>query len=168
MGVVQDVVIGRPREGADRVAWLAARRRFPEALAVAEQDAGIKAAARAALGEQYMQYLVDSEQYQAAAELAPRALRQDGAAWERWVYAFGQRRALACLAPRLPTLEPRLSAAAYDMALAALLRAPEGEQFALLNLCSLFCTASWRAPRRLLTPSAPLLALVQITLSCWL
>lgn len=87
----------------------------------------MKSGAREALGEQYMQYLVDSEQYDAAAELAPRVLRGDAAAWERWVYAFGQRRQLPLLAPRLPTVEPRLSSAAYDMALAALLRSPEGE-----------------------------------------
>jgi hypothetical protein len=128
--------VGRPREGADRVLWLAARRRFAEALAVAEQDAGVKAGMRADVGEQYLQYLVDAGQFAAAADLAPRVLRGDGGGgWERWVFAFGQRRALRALAPKLPTSDPRLSAAAYDMTLAALLPSPDGEAEAAAACC---------------------------------
>lgn len=40
--MVQDVVVGRPRDGDDRVAWLLDHRRFDKALAVLETDRGLK------------------------------------------------------------------------------------------------------------------------------
>jgi cytosine/adenosine deaminase-related metal-dependent hydrolase len=34
----QDIIVGRPRDGNDRVAWLGDRGRYAEALSVAEED----------------------------------------------------------------------------------------------------------------------------------
>ena len=43
---MQGLIVGRPRDGADRVAWLVQRQRYAEALSVAEQDrTGERAAA---------------------------------------------------------------------------------------------------------------------------
>ncbi len=39
----QDVVVGRPRDGDDRVAWLLDHGRFDKALAVLDTDRGLKA-----------------------------------------------------------------------------------------------------------------------------
>jgi hypothetical protein len=36
------VVVGRPRDGDDRVAWLLQRRRFREALAIASTDRSLR------------------------------------------------------------------------------------------------------------------------------
>lgn len=37
------MIVGRPRDGNDRIAWLSERRRFSEALAVAEGDWSVTA-----------------------------------------------------------------------------------------------------------------------------
>ena len=39
----QDVVVGRPRDGDDRVAWLLDHGRFDKALSVLDTDRGLKA-----------------------------------------------------------------------------------------------------------------------------
>lgn len=116
--------MGRPRYASDRIAWLAERLRFPEALTVAETDISVRPGARLALAEQYLTYLCSTKQYQEAADLCPRVLRDDAAAWERWIYTFGQEAQLPLLAPKLPITNPVLSPAAYDMALVACLRSP--------------------------------------------
>ena len=40
----QDVVVGRPRDGDDRVAWLLEHGRYDKALAVCESTRGLKPA----------------------------------------------------------------------------------------------------------------------------
>jgi len=40
--VLQDVVVGKPRDGDDRVAWLLDHQRFDAALSVLETDKGLK------------------------------------------------------------------------------------------------------------------------------
>jgi len=40
--VLQDVVVGKPRDGDDRVAWLLDHQRFDAALSVLETDTGLK------------------------------------------------------------------------------------------------------------------------------
>ena len=66
---------------------------------------------------------VSIKNYKRAAALCPRLLGKDSAAWERWVYIFGQAAQLPLLAPKVPTTDPLLSRAAYDMVLTACLRA---------------------------------------------
>jgi len=68
------------------------------------------------------QQVVSVKNYQKAADVCPRLLGKDSAAWERWVYIFGQAAQLPLLAPKLPTSDPVLSRAAYDMVLTACLR----------------------------------------------
>ena len=121
---MQGVVVGRPRTAADRISWLAERLRYAEALIVAETDISVKQGARLALAEEYLKYLIAGKKYHDAADLCPRALGNDAAAWERWVYTFGQEAQLPLLAPKLPISNPILSSAAYDMALVACLRSP--------------------------------------------
>jgi hypothetical protein len=40
--LLQDVVVGKPRDGDDRVAWLLDHQRFDKALSVLETDKGLK------------------------------------------------------------------------------------------------------------------------------
>jgi hypothetical protein len=128
------LLAGRPRDAADRVAWLSERSRFEEALAAADAAAPgeLPPAARAALGEAQLAHLFKARRYAAAAAAAPRALGADAAAWERWAFAFGQAARLPALAPRLP-VDPRLPPAVYDLALGALLNSPADHE-ALLAL----------------------------------
>jgi len=140
----KDIAIGRPRNSADRIAWLAERNRFPEAMAVADADREVGPAARLALGERYLQYLLSQKRYSEAAALCPSLLGKDAAAWERWVYEFAQVAKLALLAPHLPVADPQLSMSAYDLALNACLRATDGEiwQPSLAFLSACLCFAS--------------------------
>ena len=42
IGLMQDVVVGKPRDGDDRVVWLLDHQRFDKALSVLETDKGLK------------------------------------------------------------------------------------------------------------------------------
>ncbi|KFM22706.1 Vacuolar protein sorting-associated protein 41-like protein [Auxenochlorella protothecoides] len=117
-------VVGRPRDGNDRVAWMMERGRIAEALAVAESDATVTRPVREAVGEQYLQYLVDRDEWAATAAAAPRLLQGRALAWERWVHVFAGARELRRLAPHLPVSEPQLRTRTYDMVLQALLVSP--------------------------------------------
>ncbi len=139
------LLAGRPRDAADRVAWLSERGRFEEALAAADAAAPgeLPPAARAALGEAQLARLFKARRYAAAAAAAPRALGADAAAWERWAFAFGQAARLPALAPRLP-VDPRLPPAVYDLALGALLNSPADHE-ALLALAQAWPPGAYNA-----------------------
>ncbi|KAL4447636.1 hypothetical protein ABPG75_004855 [Micractinium tetrahymenae] len=127
----EGITVGRPRDGNDRVAWLAERGRYAEALTVAEEDSSVQPASLEAVGEQCLQALVREGRYEEAAALASRVLKANELAWERWVYTFAQARQLAALAPRLPTADPRLKPSTYDMVLSSLLLHPAEHQVLL-------------------------------------
>ena len=42
--LLQDIVVGRPRDGDDRVAWLLEHRRFDKALEILETDKTLRPA----------------------------------------------------------------------------------------------------------------------------
>ncbi|KAI3429426.1 hypothetical protein D9Q98_005520 [Chlorella vulgaris] len=126
-----DIIVGRPRDGNDRVAWLGDRGRYAEALSVAEEDRSVTAKVRESLGEQYLQALVADGRYQEAAALSPRVLRGSPMAWERWAFTFAQLRQLAALAPHLPTESPRLKPSTYDLVLSSFLLHPSDHELLL-------------------------------------
>jgi vacuolar protein sorting-associated protein 41 len=181
------ITLGRPRSATDRISWLIERNRYEEAVQIAESDPTIDADKKVQLGEQYLHYLIGTEErlaltattprnsittgaaenqrihadgdrnniktmdssapisietefisrkntnqiknelinienYKKAADVCPHLLGKDPAAWERWVYIFGQAAMLPLLAPNVPTSDPVLSRDAYDMVLTACLR----------------------------------------------
>ncbi|PSC74814.1 vacuolar sorting-associated 41-like protein [Micractinium conductrix] len=120
----EEVLVGRPRDGNDRVAWLLQRRRYADALAVAEEDYTVPAARKESVGEEYLQFLTAEGQWEEAARLCPRVLKTNALAWERWAFSFAQARQLAALAPVLPTHEPQLKQSIYDMVLSSMLLNP--------------------------------------------
>lgn len=120
----EGIIVGRPRDGNDRVAWLSERGLYAEALTVADDDYTVKPAVKESLGEQFLQALAAEERWAEAAALCPRVLKANELAWERWAYLFAQARQLAALAPQLPTEDPRLKSSTYDMVLSALLLNP--------------------------------------------
>lgn len=60
-------------------------------------------------------------QFDTAATECARLLDGDATAWERWIYGFARRRRLAAIVPYIPTSEPRLPAAVYEIVLEHLL-----------------------------------------------
>ena len=107
----KDVVLARPRDKADHVNWLVDRKRFAEALQVAEtlRDRHGHGLDVRAIGIKYISHLFEQgecggpgwdradaavESYAAAAELCPKVLGKDVKAWEDWVFAFVQKQQL--------------------------------------------------------------------------
>jgi len=123
------IILGRPRDGNDRIIWLCEKGRYKEAIEVAEEDPTVRPECAFQLGEEYLGYLMDGngggqgggkKEYEAAAVLVPwiveRLLKsksiqgEDGTAaavayWERVVYMFAQVRALGALADVLPSMQ---------------------------------------------------------------
>lgn len=56
-----------------------------------------------------------------AAQLCPKACRQDVKRWEDWIWVFAQKRQLQAIIPYLPTDNPRLGHLVYEMVLGHLL-----------------------------------------------
>ena len=123
------IILGRPRDGNDRIIWLCEKGRYKEAIQVAEEDPTVRPECAFQLGEEYLGYLMTGncggqgggkKEYEAAAELVPwiveRLLKsksiqgEDGTAaavayWERVVYIFALVRALGALADVLPPMQ---------------------------------------------------------------
>ncbi|BDA42740.1 Vacuolar protein sorting-associated protein 41 homolog [Coccomyxa sp. Obi] len=120
----KDVVVGRPRDGDDRVAWLLDHKRFDKALAVLDTNRGLKASTHEQVTQRYLEHLVSQRRFDEAAQVCSRLLKDNAAGWERWVYVFAQLRQLPALAPYIPTKEPRLRQTAYEMVLHSFLLSP--------------------------------------------
>ncbi|KAK9800354.1 hypothetical protein WJX73_009236 [Symbiochloris irregularis] len=120
----KDVVAGRLRDTADRIAWLLEHSRFAKALSVAEGDPTLKPVIRQQVVNRYLEHLLKIGEVEKAASLCPSLFKGDAAAWERWVFLFAQRRHLGALAMYIPTKDPRLRGTAYRMVLDAFLLQP--------------------------------------------
>lgn len=114
------IVVVQTRSSMDRIQWLQERRRFDEALEVAQ---GVEESERTVLqvGEAYLEHLFESKDYVTAAQVCPRVLGNEAAPWERWVFLFGQAGVLQLLAPSLPIASPTLAPSTYDLAASACL-----------------------------------------------
>ncbi|PRP83024.1 RING zinc finger-containing protein [Planoprotostelium fungivorum] len=99
----RDIVVARPRDLDDHVAWLMERKRYEAALRVAEQsEALLRVHKLVDIGEKYIDELLTSNQSEKAAEMCTRILRKDPVLWSKWVYNFvraGQLRAIVDYIP---------------------------------------------------------------------
>jgi len=120
----KDVVVGRPRDGRDRVLWLMQRDRYEEALATAEARQTTDPQLYEEVGRTYLEHSLATGKFARAVELCPRLLK-DAAAWERWVFHFAQVQQLPALAPHIPTSSPRLRDKVYEVVLNAFLPNPQ-------------------------------------------
>ncbi|KIR53471.1 vacuolar protein sorting 41 [Cryptococcus gattii Ru294] len=118
-----DVIVVRPRDEADHIEWLVERERFQEALEAAEEMQKKHGSAFdiKGIGLKYMRHLVSKEQFEPAAELAPKILEQDATAWEKWIDIFVQHQQLPTIIPYIPTQKPRLGRRVYEMVFTHLL-----------------------------------------------
>ncbi|KAH9294010.1 hypothetical protein KI387_040783, partial [Taxus chinensis] len=118
------VIISRPRDADDHIAWLLQHQQHDKALAAIEAGKA-RIELLDEVGSKYLHYLVFSErQYAKAAALCPKLLRGSAAAWERWVFEFARDRQLPLLVPYIPTANPQLRDTVYEAALIALATNP--------------------------------------------
>ncbi|KAI9080167.1 hypothetical protein K1719_037845 [Acacia pycnantha] len=119
----KDVVIAKPRDTEDHIAWLLQHGWHEKALAVVESGQG-RSELLDEVGSRYLDHLIVERKYSEAASLCPKLLRGSASAWERWVFHFAHLRQLPVLVPHMPTENPRLRVTAYEVALVALATNP--------------------------------------------
>ncbi|KAK8339045.1 hypothetical protein V6Z11_A08G008900 [Gossypium hirsutum] len=119
----KDVVIAKPRDAEDHIAWLLQHGRHAKALAAAEAGQG-RSELLDEVGSKYLDHLIVERKYTEAASLCPKLLRGSATAWERWIFHFAHLRQLPVLVPYIPTENPRLRDTAYEVALVALATNP--------------------------------------------
>ncbi|KAK7262225.1 hypothetical protein RJT34_29788 [Clitoria ternatea] len=119
----KDVVIAKPRDTEDHIAWLLQHGWHEKALAVVESGQG-RSELLDEVGSKYLDHLIVERKYGEAASLCPKLLRGSASAWERWVFHFAHLRQLPVLVPYMPTGNPRLRDTAYEVALVALATNP--------------------------------------------
>ncbi|XP_020596717.1 vacuolar protein sorting-associated protein 41 homolog [Phalaenopsis equestris] len=119
----KDVVIARPRDAEDHIAWLLQHGFHEKALAAVEAGQG-RNELLDEVGSRYLDHLIVERKYAEAASLCPKLLRGSASAWERWVFHFAHLRQLPVLVSYMPTENPQLSDTAYEVALVALATNP--------------------------------------------
>ncbi|KII94565.1 hypothetical protein PLICRDRAFT_97705 [Plicaturopsis crispa FD-325 SS-3] len=122
----RDVVIVRPRDRRDHVAWLVERKRYEEALEEIERigstapvdsadGTGVDASE---IGQRYVEHLVEEGDFVKAARLCPKVCGSNTKRWEDWIFVFAQQKQLHTIIPYVPTDSPRLGPLVYNMILA--------------------------------------------------
>ncbi|KQJ85257.1 vacuolar protein sorting-associated protein 41 homolog [Brachypodium distachyon] len=115
----KDIVVAKPRDTEDHIAWLLQHGWHAKALAAVEAGQG-RTELLDEVGSRYLDHLIIERKYAEAAQLCPKLLRGSPSAWERWVFHFAHLRQLPVLIPYIPTENPQLSDTAYEVALVAL------------------------------------------------
>ncbi|KAJ7195868.1 vacuolar assembling protein VPS41 [Mycena rebaudengoi] len=124
----RDVVIVKPRDRRDHVAWLVERKRYEEALIEVERleadgrGDGDDTVSAIEIGQRYIQHLVNDGEFVNAARLTPKVCGHDAKRWEKWIFLFAQQQQLQAIIPYVPTESPRLDHLVYEMILAHFLQ----------------------------------------------
>ncbi|XP_065186438.1 vacuolar protein sorting-associated protein 41 homolog [Sycon ciliatum] len=114
----RDVVLAKPRDMDDHVQWLIDNEKFEEALSEAETNClKLKNHKVLDVGVQYIQFLIDEEDFQKAAGLCPRVLQGDKKLWEEIIMKFIEVKRLADISPFIPRTTLRLEPIIYELVL---------------------------------------------------
>ncbi|EIW51779.1 vacuolar protein sorting-associated protein 41 [Trametes versicolor FP-101664 SS1] len=120
----KDLVVVKPRDWRDHVAWLVERKRYEEALEEIERQsdeadaAGEKDSIDAVqIGQRYVEHLVGEGDFVKAARLCPKVCGQDTKRWEDWIFVFAQKHQLQAIIPYIPTESPTLGPLVYEIVL---------------------------------------------------
>ncbi|KAF9266084.1 vacuolar assembling protein VPS41 [Marasmius fiardii PR-910] len=124
----QDIILVRPRDRMDHVAWLVERLRYEEALEEIEAIEtegltsetainGVKMTT-SDIGLRYIEHLLSEGEFSKAARLCPKVCARDPKRWEHWIFVFAEKHELHAIIPYVPTEEPRLERLVYEMILA--------------------------------------------------
>ncbi|KAG0246211.1 hypothetical protein B0O80DRAFT_409983 [Mortierella sp. GBAus27b] len=121
IGSPKDLVVAKERDLDDHIEWLMERERYEEALQYvreAQVYGGSKKFNASEIGQKYLGWLLEQEEYDKAAAQSPSILGPDAELWERWIYAFAEARQLKAIAGYIPVKEPTLSDTIYELVLA--------------------------------------------------
>nr|CAB3488657.1 unnamed protein product [Digitaria exilis] len=129
----KDIVVVKPRDAEDHIAWLLQHGCHEKALAAVEAGQG-RTELLDEVGSRYLDYLIIERKYAEAAQRCPKLLRGSPSAWERWVFHFAHLRQLPVLVPYIPTESPQLSDTAYEVALVALTTNPSFHELLLTTV----------------------------------
>lgn len=119
----KDIVIAKPRDAEDHIAWLLEHEYHEKALAAVEAGQG-RSELLDEVGLRYLDHLIVGRKYAEAASLCPKLLRGSASLWERWVFHFAHLRQLPVLVPYIPIENPRLRDTVYEVALVSLATNP--------------------------------------------
>ncbi|KAH9049599.1 hypothetical protein EDB84DRAFT_1585412 [Lactarius hengduanensis] len=116
----KDVIIVRPRDRKDHIAWLVERKRYEEALGQIEimEGEGLETVDATGIGQRYIEHLIGEGDFTKAAKLFSKVCGQDTKRWEDWIFVFAQKQQLQATIPYIPTDKPRLGHLVYEMILA--------------------------------------------------
>ncbi|KAJ1273441.1 hypothetical protein BS78_06G280800 [Paspalum vaginatum] len=129
----KDIVVAKPRDAEDHIAWLLQHGWHEKALAAVEAGQG-RTELLDEVGSRYLDHLIIERKYAEAAQRCPKLLRGSPSAWERWVFNFAHLRQLPVLVPYIPTENPQLSDTAYEVALVALTTNPSFHELLLTTV----------------------------------
>ncbi|SCZ92265.1 BZ3500_MvSof-1268-A1-R1_Chr5-2g07747 [Microbotryum saponariae] len=144
----QDIVVARPRDEEDHVAWLIEQRLYEQALEALEVmgNKGVLGETFdvTEVGRKYLDFLVEegesagegersgvailmfcadgTDQYEKAAEACPKILGINAKLWEDFVFLYADRGHINTVIPYVPTHDPQLGRLVYEMILAYYLR----------------------------------------------
>ena len=106
----KDIVIARPRDLDDHISWLLERERFNDALAAAEANpAALVDHNLVNIGQSYIKHLITTGNFDEAAALCPRVLKDNSKLWEKWAYYFTEIKQLRVCFSSLSMFFPRWS-----------------------------------------------------------
>eukprot|EP01041_Mallomonas_annulata_P004788 gene4788-9542_t len=115
---LEDMIIARIRDTDDRIYSSLNQLNYKNAMEIAISDPlSLRQHRLEDLISKYLNSLLEEDQAEEAAAECPRLLGQNALEWEKWIYAFALKRRLSCLASYIPTNEPRLPPALYEMVL---------------------------------------------------
>ncbi|KAK7508589.1 hypothetical protein BaRGS_00000155, partial [Batillaria attramentaria] len=125
----KDVVVSHLRDMDDHISWLMEHERYEEAMACASDHAKeLKTHSYEAIGRAYLDYLLEERNYGEAVKMCKRILGKRKDMWEEEIYKFAKIGQLRAISTCIPTEEPQLSPAIYEMVLNDFLQS-DYEQF---------------------------------------
>src|SRR5690606_15343062 len=106
----KDLVVTRPRDLDDHIAWLIDGEKYEEALEAAKgHENELKTYTFLEIGQRFLEHLVDNDKFSEAAEQCPNILGNDKKLWEEWILKFEQRGQLQAISKYIPIENPTLS-----------------------------------------------------------
>ncbi|PRP85869.1 vacuolar protein sorting-associated protein [Planoprotostelium fungivorum] len=121
----RDIVVARPRDLDDHVAWLMERKKYEAALRVARQsEALLNVHKLVDIAGKYIQELITEKQPEKAAELCSKILQKDPLLWNKWIDVFIREGYLKAVVDFIPVGKPTLDSAVYENILVKFLETP--------------------------------------------
>jgi len=128
----RDIVVARPRDLDDHIAWLMERKRYEEALsAVESNEKQLKKYLLIDIGEKYVDYLLANGQAESASEWCSKILKQDVHLWEKWLLKFKDLQQLEAIVKYIPIGKAALNSASYEIVLSRFLSSDNVQHHAL-------------------------------------